>query len=104
MVHLHLSLCERKQLLAALRRGSRLIAWTVKSRPLAARRKLGWIALSVLRVTPQIRGGGFLAILAHVALHVCLKYWWLVPYIVLVGVFPRSCSWGAVRRRRSSRR
>ena len=52
----------------------------------------------------DFRGGGFLAILAHVALHVCLKYWWLVAYIVLVGVFPRSRSWVAVRRRRSSRR
>ena len=32
--------------------------------------------------------GGFLAILAQVALHVCVRYWWLVAYLVLVGGSP----------------
>jgi Coenzyme PQQ synthesis protein D (PqqD) len=36
----------------------------------------------------DVRGGGFLAILAQVALHVCVRYWWLVAYLVLVGGSP----------------
>jgi hypothetical protein len=36
----------------------------------------------------DIRGKGFLAILAQVAFYVCLKYWWLVDYLVLVGGVP----------------
>jgi Coenzyme PQQ synthesis protein D (PqqD) len=36
----------------------------------------------------DIRGGGLLVILAQVAFHVCVKYWWLVAYVVLVGGVP----------------
>lgn len=36
----------------------------------------------------DIRGGGFLAILAQVALHVSVWYWWLVAYLVILGGIP----------------
>jgi hypothetical protein len=43
----------------------------------------------------EIRGGGFLAILAQVVFHVCVRYWWLVAYVVLVGGVPPFVLLGA---------
>ena len=36
----------------------------------------------------DVRGEAFLAILAQVALHLSVRYWWLVAYLVLLGGVP----------------
>lgn len=44
----------------------------------------------------DILGGGFLTILAQVALHISVKYWWLVAYVVLLGGAPLLLLGGGV--------
>ena len=87
---------DTKELIYALRRGG-----LVRARPTFGYR-LAYLVVVLRtfdvslsrRVGPtarkrvDIRGGGFLAILAQVAFHVCVKYWWLVAYVVLVGGVP----------------
>jgi len=57
---------------------------------------------SVLRVAfaskrVDVRGAGFLAILAQVVLHVSVRYWWLVAYLVLLGGLPLLLLGGGAR-------
>jgi hypothetical protein len=50
-----------------------------------------------VRKRVDILGGGFFAIFAQVALHVCLRYWWLVAYVVLMGGAPLALVGGGAR-------
>lgn len=45
----------------------------------------------------DVRGGGFLAILVQVALHVSARYWWLIAYLILIGGVPLLLLGGGAR-------
>ena len=89
------ALDDTKKLIDALHRGG-----LVRARP-PYRYRLAYLVvtlrtlhLSLLkggifaRKRVDIRGGGFLAILAQIAFHVSVRYWWLVAYLVLLGGVP----------------
>jgi hypothetical protein len=86
------ALDDTTELIYALHRGG-----LVRARP-PCRYRLAYLAVTLrtlhvsggilARKRVDIRGGGFHAILAQVALHITVRYWWLVTYLVLVGGFP----------------
>jgi Coenzyme PQQ synthesis protein D (PqqD) len=89
------ALDDTKELIDALHRGG-----LVRARP-PYRYRLAYMVVTLrtlhvavlrggifARKRVDIRGGGFLAILAQVALHVSVRYWWLVAYLVLLGGVP----------------
>lgn len=99
------ALDDTKKLIDALHRGG-----LVRARP-PCRYRLAYLVVtlrtlhvSVLRggifarKRVDIHGGGFLAILAQIALHISVRYWWLVAYLVLLGGVPLMLLVGGVPR------